>query len=136
MSKLFSSKFSAGQVNFSLLLLRVGFGGMLVINHGYQKLTHFSTLKDTFADPFHIGHTASLSLTLFAEVLCAVFVILGLLTRLAAVPLIILFGTAIFMIHGHAPLAEREPAILYMIPSVILLFAGPGKVSMDNMIGK
>jgi putative oxidoreductase len=136
MSKLFSSKASAGAVNFSLLLLRVGFGVLLVLNHGWAKLSHFNTVKDKFPDPLHVGSTISLGMTVFAEVFCTVFVILGLLTRLATIPILILFGVALFMIHAHAPLADKEPAILFAIPFLVILFAGPGKVSLDHVVGK
>jgi len=136
MSKLFSSKASNGAINFSLLLLRITFGGMLLMNHGLGKLKGFSSMKDSFPDPLHIGHTISLGLAIFAEVFCAGFIILGLFTRLATVPVIVTMGVALFMIHGHQSLKEQEPAILYMIPFLVLLLAGPGKLSLDNAIGK
>ncbi|WP_343688178.1 DoxX family protein [Chitinophaga sp.] len=136
MSKLFSSKASNGAINFSLLLLRITFGGLLLMNHGLGKLKGFSSMKDSFPDPLHIGHPISLGLAVFAEVFCAGLIILGLVTRLATVPVIVMMGVALFMIHGHQSLKEQEPAILYMIPFLVILLAGPGKVSLDNAIGK
>ncbi|SFW63247.1 DoxX family protein [Chitinophaga sancti] len=136
MSKLFSSKASNGAINFSLLLLRIAFGGLLLWNHGLGKLKGFSAMKDSFPDPLHIGHPISLGLAVFAEVFCAGLVIIGLATRLATVPVIVTMGVALFLIHGHQALKEQEPAILYLVPFLVILFAGPGKVSLDNAIGK
>ncbi|WPQ65687.1 DoxX family protein [Chitinophaga sancti] len=136
MSKLFSSKASNGAINFSLLLLRVGFGALLLWNHGLSKLKGFSGMKDTFPDPLHIGHAISLGLAVFAEVFCAGLVVIGLLTRLATVPVIVTMGVALFMIHGHQSLKEQESAILYLVPFLVILFSGPGKFSLDNAIGK
>lgn len=136
MSKLFSSKASNGAINFSLLLLRIGFGGLLLWNHGLGKLKGFSAMKDSFPDPLHIGHPISMGLAVFAEVFCAGLVVIGLATRLATVPVIVTMGVALFLIHGHQGLKEQESAILYLVPFLVILFAGPGKVSLDNAIGK
>lgn len=136
MSKLFSSKASNGAINFSLFILRVGFGALLIMNHGLAKLKGFSAMKDNFPDPLHIGHPISLGLTVFAEVFCAGLVVLGLATRIAAIPVVIMLGVALFMIHGHQSLKEQESAILYLVPFLVILVAGPGKVSLDKAIGK
>lgn len=136
MKKLFSTGFTNGSINFSLLLLRVVFGGLLITQHGWDKLMRFSTLRYSFADPFRIGTTASLSLTVFAEVLCSVFIILGLLTRLAAIPLVITFGVIVFMVKGNAGIGERELPIMYLCSFLVILVAGPGKASVDRLMGK
>lgn len=136
MKKLFSTGFTNGSINFSLLLLRVVFGGLLITQHGWDKLMKFSTLRYSFADPLHIGTTASLSLVVFAEVLCSLFIILGLLTRLAAIPLVITFGVVVFMVKGNAGIGERELPIMYLCAFLVILAAGPGKASVDRAMGK
>ncbi|SFE04193.1 putative oxidoreductase [Chitinophaga sp. CF118] len=136
MRKLFSTGFTNGSVNFSLFVLRVVFGGLLVTQHGWDKLMKFSSLRYSFPDPLHIGSTASLSLTVFAEVLCSIFLVLGLLTRLAAIPLVITFGVVVFMIKGNAPVSEKELPIMYLAAFIVVLAAGPGKASVDRLMGK
>lgn len=135
MRKLFSSRFTNGSIHFSLLLLRLVFGGMM-LTHGWPKLMGFATKRHTWPDPLHVGSTASLSLTVFAEVFCSVFLIVGLLTRLAAIPLVICMAVIVFMVHGNDSLEVREKAILFLTAFVVLLFAGPGKVSIDSLIGR
>lgn len=136
MKKLFSSGFTNGSVNFSLFLLRVVFGGLILTQHGWDKLVRFNTARYGFPDPFHIGATASFSLVVFAEAFCALFVVLGLLTRLAAVPLVITMGVVVFMIKGHASIGERELPIMYLAAFMVIMVAGPGKVSVDKLIGR
>ena len=99
MKKLFSTGVSDNALSFALLVLRIGAGSLMMINHGLDKLMHFAQKAPRFADPFHIGSTTSLSMVVFAEFFCAAFIILGLFTRLATIPLIIAMSVALFFAH-------------------------------------
>ncbi len=135
MKKLFSSKYSDNVISFSLLISRLTLGG-LMIPHGYKKLMSFASKSATFADPFHIGSTTSMALTVFAEFFCAVFIVVGLMTRLATIPLIVAMAVAVFLAHNGKIFGDGEHAALYLGGFIALLFAGPGKISMDRLIGK
>ncbi|MEL6720192.1 MAG: DoxX family protein, partial [Bacteroidota bacterium] len=92
------------QLDIGLLLLRLTFGGLMIINHGWGKMMKFfDDAPIKFADPFGIGETPSLALTVFAEVACAVLIIIGFLTRWATIPLIITMLVAAFIIHINDP---------------------------------
>jgi len=133
--KLFNTTYSATSLSLSLLLLRLALGG-LMIPHGYQKLVRFASKSSGFTDPFHIGGPASMSLTIFAELFCAVLIVLGLLTRLACIPLIIAMSVALFYSHQGQVFGDGEDAALYLAGFTALLLAGPGKISLDKLIGK
>ena len=90
----------------ALLFLRLFIGGMM-LSHGWAKLASFSTLSATFPDPLGVGSTLSLLLILFAEVGCSCLLIFGLMTRLAALPLMFGMLMAFFVIHGADPFAVR-----------------------------
>ena len=134
MKKLFSTRYNDNSISFSLLLLRLAMGG-LIIHHGFEKLTNFVRVARSFPDPFHLGSTASLSLVIFAEFFCAVLLVAGLMTRLVVIPLIITMAVAAFMIHKGEVFGQAEMSALYLAGYLVLLFAGPGKVSMDRMLG-
>ena len=136
MRRLFSTKTSDNAFSFATLLLRVGAGSPMMINHGLDKLMHFAQKAPRFADPFHIGSTTSLSLVVFAEFFCAAFLVLGLFTRLACIPLIIAMGIALFVAHKGDFFGDGEMAGLYLVVFTALLFTGPGKISLDRFIGK
>ena len=136
MKKLLSIKYSAAAFNFSMFFLRVLFGLLIIIRHGYVKLRDFSTMQDHFYNFLGLGMKTSLALSIFAEVLCALFIVLGLFTRIATIPLIITMLVAIFGAGAAKPLLEAELAILYLGAFVTLLFCGPGKISIDAMINK
>lgn len=122
-------------LDLGLLLLRLAFGG-LMLSHGWPKLMNFSDRMDRFSDPLGIGSTASLSLAVFAEVFCAGFLILGLLTRLSLIPLMITMAVAVFIVHANDPFSRQELGLLYLLAYAALFITGPGKFSIDKMIGK
>jgi len=136
MRKLFSTRTSDNAFSFAMLLLRLGAGSLMMINHGLDKLMHFAQKAPRFADPFHIGSTTSLSMVVFAEFFCAAFIVLGLFTRLAAIPLIIAMGVALFFAHKGQFYGQGEAAGLFLVCFLTILFAGPGKISLDRFIGK
>ncbi len=136
MKRLLSIKYSAAAFNFSMLFLRVVFGSLILIKHGYDKLINFSTKQNDFYNFFHLGSKTSLILAIFAEFFCGLFIVLGLFTRLAVIPLIITMLVAIFGAEAGKPLVDSELALLYLSAFVTLLFCGSGKVSIDGMINK
>ncbi|MBS1733450.1 MAG: DoxX family protein [Bacteroidetes bacterium] len=135
MRKLLSINYSAGAFNTAILLLRVLFG-VLMMNHGYGKLTHFSEMSHNMPNFLGIGSTATTALVVFAEFFCALFIILGLFTRLSCIPLIITMAYALFKAHNSDIFGDGQMAALYLGVFVTLLIIGPGKVSVDGMIGK
>lgn len=130
-----AGKGSDNAKDLGLLALRVGISGMLIYMHGWSKLVHFSDRSSRFADPLHLGSPVSLALTIFAELVCATAVFLGLATRFAVVPILILFGVIIFVVSGGQPIGERELAILYAIPFLAIALLGPGRFSIDGSRG-
>ena len=117
-----------------LLALRVLFG-LLFLSHGYDKLMAHATMAPLFADPFGMGSTISFWMVVFAEVVCSFAVILGILQRLAVIPMIVAMCVAFFVVHGGDPFALREPSFIYLMVFLLLLFTGPGRLSFDAVIG-
>lgn len=135
MKKLMSTNYSSGAFNFATLLLRLGLGG-LMINHGYGKLTGFSNMLNEYHSMIGLGAKTELSLVVFAEFFCSVFLILGLFTRLSVLPLIITMGVALFKAHNGHIFSDGEMAGMYLLGFIIILILGPGKISVDGLAGK
>lgn len=135
MKKLLSVSCSQTALNMGLLLLRLT-SGILMMSHGYSKLIKFAALKSEFMNFLGMGSTLSLIMVIFAEFFCGLFLILGLFTRLAAIPLIITMIVATFKVHHADFFGEAEMATLYMGCFLSILIMGPGKLSVDGMIGK
>jgi putative oxidoreductase len=135
MKRFLSTRFSDTSASLALLILRLALG-VLMVPHGFNKLIHFTEKAGKFADPFHIGSTLSLSLVIFAEFFCALFIVFGLFTRFATIPLIIAMSVALFVAHNGEVFGDGEKAALYLAGYLALLLTGPGKISLDRVLGK
>lgn len=118
-------------LDVGLLLLRLGAGGLMLFGHGIRKAQRYATLSETFSDPLGIGSVHSLNLAVFAEVVCAAMVIIGLATRVAAVNVAGTMAVAAFIVHGNDPWPKPELAIVYLVPFLVLVLTGPGRFSFD-----
>ncbi len=117
--------------NIGLLILRLGFGGMM-LSHGIPKLLKMFSGNFSFGDPIGIGEPATLVLAVLCEVLFPILIIIGFKTRLAAIPVIITMAVAAFIVHAADPLGSKEMAILYLIAFTVVALLGGGKYSVDR----
>ncbi len=134
MKKMFSTQLNSNAINFWLLIFRICIGAIM-LTHGLPKLNNLMTGNIEFLDPFGLGPGPSLTLTVFAEVVCTILVMIGLATRFATLPLIINMAVAILVAHAQDPFARKELALLYLVIFVGFLIMGAGKFSIDYFIG-
>lgn len=143
-------KWKVAANSLGLLLLRLGMGGYMA-THGWGKLQMVLAGNFQFADPIGLGPTASLILVMLAEFVCALLVMIGLATRLAALPIVFAMGVAAFVAHAKDPWtmakafelfragetqfpASKEPALLFLVAFLALVLTGAGKYSVDAWI--
>lgn len=118
-----------------LAVLRVASGGTMAVAHGWGKLTKLLGGGEIrFADPLGIGATPSLVLAVGAELFCGVLLVIGLATRLAALPLAFTMAVAAFVVHGGDPFGKRELALLYLSCYVAVAALGAGRYSADGWL--
>jgi putative oxidoreductase len=121
--------------DIGLLVLRVGAGAMMLFGHGWGKFSALMAGKaGSFPDPIGLGSEVSMVLAVFAEFVCAILLVLGLGTRLAAIPLLVTMLVAGFVVHGADPWGEKEMALLYAVSYLTLLLTGPGRISLDALV--
>ena len=131
--KIFAPGNDSTLTSLGLLVLRLWLGLAMFFNHGLDKLTHFNSMASKFPDPLGIGQTPSLALVVFAETAGALLMALGLLTRFAALTLVIDLGVAFFLIH-KAMSGAGELAFIYSAGYAALLIAGGGRFSVDKAV--
>lgn len=135
MKNFFSTKYSASSFNLGMLVLRV-VSGLVLVDHGYSKLIGFAERKDHFMNFLNIGSTTSLSLIIFAEFFCGLLLILGMFTRLAAIPVLIGMSVAFFIANEGDIFGKGQTPALLAASAVLFLFVGAGRVSVDGMMTK
>ncbi|WP_025763281.1 DoxX family protein [Dyadobacter tibetensis] len=116
-----------------LLFLRSGIS-LLMMGHGLQKLMGYLDGKRTFADPIGMGQEATLMMAIFVEMICSILLILGLFTRAILIPLLITMVVIVFVVHAPDEFKVKEPAFMYGLVYLALLFTGPGRYSVDQML--
>lgn len=135
LKQLTSIKYSNGAFNTAMLLLRLG-GGILLMSHGYPKMAHFSEYSQHMPSLFGIGQPATTVLVIIAEFFCALFVALGLFTRLACIPILFNMGYIAIKIHNWDVFDSAHAASLFFAVFLTLLIVGPGKFSIDGLMKK
>lgn len=118
-----------------LLLFRLLTAGFMLFGHGLPKwgrLTSGEEIK--FVDPFGLGPAASLGLAVFAEIFCAVLIMIGLCTRWATIPMIITMLVAAFYAHAGQPFQKMELVLTYLLMFITIFVFGPGRYSLDKII--
>lgn len=131
-----SVRYSSTAFNIAMLLLRISFGTVMMVKHGFAKVMNFAALEHSFYNFLGLGSKFSLILILFAEIFCSLLIVLGLFTRWACLPLIIAMLVVIFGADAGKNMLDSELAIFYLTAFTTLAFCGPGTISVDGMIGK
>lgn len=145
--------FPTGLQGIALLLLRVGVGVLFLI-HGYPKVTHLKKWAKSIKMPIFLCFLSAWSM-----LGSGIFLILGLLTLLATLPL---FASMLFAIYlhisenkffvspdpylipegeyegpkGKAEVPSWEKAFMYCIMLIAIAVFGPGIYSLDALIFK
>lgn len=134
--KIFAPGNDSSATSLGLLVLRLFFGLTMLLHHGWEKLMMFSQTASTFPDPMGVGHSTSLAMTIFAEVVAAALLAVGLWTRFAALVLAFEMAVAFVMVHKLALSGQMpgEMAFMYLGAYLTLLLAGGGKFSADKAL--
>jgi len=123
---------TSGSFSIGALLMRLGFGG-LMLTHGIPKMLEvFNGNLEVVGDPLGVGALLTSILVIIGEVISPLLVIVGYKVRLTAIPAIITMAVAAFGIHGADPLAKKEMALLYLIGFVAIELIGAGKYSISK----
>lgn len=125
--------------SFGALILRLVLG-IIMVRHGYDKiipsgaLYNFSHMVARLHLPMWLGYVAA-----FTEFFGGMLLIVGLLTRIAALMTAFDMATAIFKIHIHGglmgPNSFALPLALFAI-SLMLVFTGCGWLGLDDFAGR
>lgn len=111
---------------WALLFMRLTAGLLLILVHGLPKVLHWQTELTLIEDPLGLGASVTLSLAIFAEVLCPILLMLGVYARLACLPVLVVLAISLTLVHPDWSLADGQFAWWMIILFGGLAIAGPG----------
>jgi putative oxidoreductase len=116
------------RLTLGIVFVGTGWGKL----HGLEKVTEFFTELGIPAPGFNAVLASS------AELLCGALLLVGLLSRLAAIPLIVVMTVAILAakidnLHGVVDLLGFEEWT-YIVLLLWIAVAGPGPLSLDRIV--
>jgi len=116
------------RLTLGVVFIGTGWGKL----HGLGKVTDFFTELGIPAPAFNAVLAAS------AELICGALLLVGLLSRLAAIPLIVVMTVAILTaklenLHGISDLLGFEEWT-YIVLALWIAVAGPGPLSLDRLL--
>ena len=123
----------SGNKDLALALIRMWCGAMMCM-HGWAKIT--SGGNDFVAyvvNDLHM-HATFGWLAIGAEFMGGILLMLGLMTRPAALFILVTMCTAGFVAHGDDPWSKKEPALGYAVMALAFFVAGGGKAGIDAII--
>jgi putative oxidoreductase len=120
--------------------------GFIMAAHGWQKLFDMgpANFGRQTLDPLGVpAPVAAGYVVTFTELIGGLLLMAGLLTRLAAIALTIDLAVAIILVKSGSPLivppdepgAGLELDLALIAGFVIALFSGPGRLSLDRVLG-
>lgn len=118
--------------DLAALLLRLIMGGMFV-RVGYMKMSAYNDILPMF-DVIGMGAKLSLDLVIFAELFCGFFVLIGLLTRFAVIPIFITMFVAYFVAHKADPFDNKALPLVYLGLCLVVFLLGSGRFSIDGLL--
>lgn len=125
-----------------LLIARVGAGLLIALGHGRFKLPPSDQFISGVESAGFPAPAFFAWLATFAEFGGGLLLALGLLTRPAAFLIACTMLVAALRVHANDPLfaqvakggPSKEMALLFLMPALLFLLAGPGRYSIDAMI--
>jgi putative oxidoreductase len=127
---------SARSFHLGMLVFRILLSLEMMIVHGFKKIGIGVDEAEQVPNPLDLPVELNQLLALSANLFFPLFIIAGLLTRLAVLPVLAVTLTGYFLLHWHDALWIKDVPFMYSISFLLLLVLGPGKYSADYLIHK
>jgi putative oxidoreductase len=140
MKNLLVMKFLPPNTDLALLVLRITAMLSLFIKHGIEKGFTFSAMVPHFVDPIGIGLGPSLFIAMIGDFVCSFLMVIGLITRWAAVFSFTNILVAWILVHHFAYFGKTSTAghgeliVVYLSVTLTLFTSGAGRYSFDHLI--
>ncbi|MDJ0646487.1 MAG: DoxX family protein [Flavobacteriaceae bacterium] len=117
--------------SISFLCFRVLVSLSMINTHGLKKLLDFDATVQHIPDPLGIGGEVSAAVAIIANIVAPLFVILGLGTRIAVLPILSVTLIGLFVVHVNDPWVVKDVPLMYSLAYLLIFFMGAGKYALD-----
>ncbi|WP_298545804.1 DoxX family protein [uncultured Aquimarina sp.] len=131
-----NTSISQATLDWVLLGYRIAISLSILSIHGAKKIIHFEEEIIHIPDPFHMGGYVATIIAIFANVVCAIFIAMGLFTRFFALGALSIPLIGLLVVHINDPWAIKDVPLMYSIAFLIILILGPGRHSLDRIVSK
>lgn len=120
--------------DLGILLLRIFIGVRLIYGVqdnvlNWEDMIRFSDFLKEFHFPFPM---ACAIVSVYAQLVAGILILLGWLTRYAALLMIINFVIALIMVHRNDSFEAMTSPLSILFCCLLFLFNGPGGISIDK----
>ena len=125
--------------NIGLLFLRIFVGGTMLLAHGVPKILDPKPFIEALSSNGFPLPNIMAYLSISAEAIFPLFVILGVFTRISALIAAINMFVALFVFHLNIkgdPFSNLEKAFVYMIVFIFIAIAGGGDWTLKRWFSK
>ena len=131
---IFDTNIPAKRLTAALLFFRVAVSLSLFNTHGLKKALDFAGTAANIPDPLGMGGTISAVVAILANVVATAFIALGLFTRPAALLILSVTLTGLFLVHAADPWTVKDVPLMYSLAFTLIFILGPGELSLDHVI--
>lgn len=121
--------------DFGIFFLRLILGGLFTW-HGFDALIHYNLYLSMSKSTIGLPASFEFNLVVFSQFICGILIVLGLLTRLAAIPIFITMAVAFLIAHKGMPFFQKELPFVYGLLCIAAFILGSGRYSLDNFLQK
>ena len=128
--------------NLGRVFLRL-FAGVMMLHFGVIQWIHFSELEHLFPAVLGMSQQTSMVVLITIEIVCSVFIMLGLMMRIMILPpFAAMFFAEYYLLHDYLGeagymLSWHQPGylpVMFLGIYFFLLLVGPGKISCDYFL--
>lgn len=121
--------------DFGILIIRLFIGLRIIYGSfdniiSWNRMMEFSNFLEVNNLPLPIFCAV---LSVYAQLICAILILIGYKTRFAAFILVFNFIVAIVIVHSNDSIEVMTPALAMLFISFGLLFTGAGKWAIEKM---
>lgn len=122
--------------NITLLFFRVAISCELMFAHGLKKIGIGAALAEVVPNPLGLPEALNQGFATAANLVMPIFIILGLMTRIATLPILAVTLTGYFILHFNDPVLVKDVPFIYSLCFLLICFTGAGRYSLDHYFSK